>query len=64
MSRSLTKSTVRTLVGLAISAPVDKPPPSAPGGPRWLCRDHLPDEAGEVLDRIEELRRKQEPTRH
>jgi hypothetical protein len=35
---------------------------SAPGGPRWLCRDHLPDDAGDVLDTIEELRRKQEPT--
>jgi len=37
---------------------------NAPGGPRWLCRDHLPDDAGEVLDKIDELRRKAEPTRH
>jgi len=32
--------------------------------PRWLCRDHIADEAAEVTDKIEELRRKAEPTRH
>ena len=37
---------------------------SAPDGPRWLCRDHLAEEAVEVLDRIDELRPKAEPTRH
>ena len=27
-------------------------------GGRWLCGEHLPDDAGKVLDRIDELRRK------
>jgi len=36
---------------------------TAPGSPRWLCRDHMAPEAVEVLDEIEELRRKAEPTR-
>ena len=33
--------------------------------PRWLCRDHIPDEtAAEVLDVIDEARRKAAQTRH
>jgi hypothetical protein len=32
--------------------------------PRWLCRDHIAEEAAEVTDRIDELRRKSTPTRH
>jgi hypothetical protein len=32
--------------------------------PRWLCRNHITDEAAKVTDKIDELRRKTEPTRH
>jgi hypothetical protein len=35
----------------------------AEGGLRWLCRDHLPDDAGDVQDRRDALRPKGEETR-
>lgn len=53
----------RATVPMVFGAPAKAREMDAAGGPRWLCRDHMGEEAGGVLDTIEELRRKVEPKR-